>query len=294
MCTWLISASSSTLDMHAQQGLLYLVCVCLSVCLTHIFSDVVIKLTQLWCNMVQTSIRMDFAIDILYCTWSVCILYICVWLSQTTIDTSLKYHYLPWHHTQGKSGMNADFNGVNRFRGDTAHTLYKSAHVRLSTTQVHVKSVVIPCTCTDFNGFTMDLRGLLQRANTVRTVWIRTLLTSSMSVFMAVFPCDTVLMQPQFNDRLNATWNMSQCKRASHFSLSANIVSVYFLYNCSIFSLLHMHFNSVCANFSNSCTCMHYIWAEGLALYCFHLIVWSVQHTGPSISNGSCFASYCT
>ena len=41
MCAWLSSVSSLTLGMQAQQGLLYLVCVCLSVCLTHIFSDVV-------------------------------------------------------------------------------------------------------------------------------------------------------------------------------------------------------------------------------------------------------------
>ena len=66
--------------------------------------------------------------------------------------------------------MNTDFDGVHRVHVDTARTLCKSAKVRLSTAQVRVESVVIPCTYTDFHGIAMDLRGLLQRANGVCTV----------------------------------------------------------------------------------------------------------------------------
>ena len=51
-----------------------------------------------------------------------------------------------FRNTQGKTAMNTDFDGVNKVRADTAHTLCKSAQVRLSTAQVRVKSVVIPCT----------------------------------------------------------------------------------------------------------------------------------------------------
>ena len=106
--------------------------------------------------------------------------------------------------TQGKTAMNTDFERVNRVLADTVHTLCKSTHVRLSTAQVRVKSVVIPCTYTDFHGITTDLRGLLQRANGVRTVWIWTLLTPSKSVFMAVFPCATWYWPVDFRGSLHA------------------------------------------------------------------------------------------
>ena len=51
------------------------------------------------------------------------------------------------------------------------------------------KSVVIPCTYTDFHGITMDLCELLQHAYSVCMVQIWTLLTLSKSVFMDIFPC---------------------------------------------------------------------------------------------------------